>query len=87
MANQSDKTYYDQNDKLIIKPYRLVDLSQIFDVNPKTFKRWLKNIEKEIGKPEGRFYSVNQVEYMIAQFGLPRKLDTSLLEEELRKVA
>lgn len=84
---QTDKVFYDENGKLIIKAYRLIDLAQIFGVNYRTFKRWVANIKSEVGKPDGRFYSVNQVEYMISQFGLPRKLDTSISEEELRKAA
>lgn len=84
---QTDKIFYDESGKLIIKPYRLIDLAQIFDVNYRTFKRWIANIKKEVGEPDGRFYSVNQVEYMISQFGLPRKLDTSISQEELRNAA
>lgn len=84
---KTDKVFYDERGKLIIKPYHLIDLAQIFDVNYRTFKRWIANIEKELGKPTGRFYSITQVEYMISQFGLPRKLDTSISEEELRKAA
>jgi hypothetical protein len=75
MAKQEKKNFYDENDNLIIKRYCITDLLKIFDVNYRTFKRWVSNIEKELGKPNGIYYSVKQVEYMVAQFGLPRKLD------------
>lgn len=84
---QKNKTYYDEKGNLIIKPYQLADLTKIFDVNYRTFKKWVKNISKELGKPAGRYYSVPQVEYMIAQFGLPRKLDTSVPGTQLYNAA
>lgn len=75
MAKHKKKIFYDDNGNLIIKRYCIADLIKIFDVNYRTFKRWVSNIEKELGKPNGIYYSVKQVEYMIAQFGVPRKLD------------
>lgn len=65
----------------------MIDLAQIFDVNYRTFKRWVSNIEKEMGKPNGKYYSIKQVEYMIGQFGLPRMLNISVSQEELKKAA
>ncbi|NCT73972.1 MAG: hypothetical protein GXC78_05535 [Chitinophagaceae bacterium] len=87
MATHKIKKFYDEDGNLIVKPYRLLDLAQIFDVNYRTFKRWVSNIEKEMGKPDGKYYSIKQVEYMIAQFGLPRKLNTAVAEETLRNAA
>lgn len=87
MSRKENKSYYDENGNMFIKPYQLIDLAKIFDVNYRTFKRWVNNIEKELGKPSGRYYSVAQVEYMIAQFGLPRKLDSSTPQDELKKAA
>lgn len=87
MATHKIKSFYDDEGSLIIKPYRLIDLAQIFDVNYRTFKRWISNIEKEMGKADGKYYSIKQVEYMIAQFGLPRKLNTAVAEEALRSAA
>ncbi|TXJ28247.1 MAG: hypothetical protein E6Q24_05560 [Chitinophagaceae bacterium] len=84
MATQKQKVFYDKSGNLIIKPYRIKELTEIFDVNYRTFKRWVSNIEKEMGKPNGQYYSVSQVEYMIAQFGLPRKLDVQAAEKTLR---
>jgi hypothetical protein len=83
MAKHKPKQFFDETGKLIIRPYRMIDLTQIFDVNYKTFKRWVSNIEKELGKPNGKYYSIRQVEYMIAQFGLPR----IVTEETMRKAA
>lgn len=87
MATHKQKNYYDEKGNLIIKPYRVIDLTKIFDVNYRTFKRWVSNIEKEMGKPEGNYYSIRQVEYMIAQFGLPRKLDIAGSEKSFEQAA
>lgn len=84
MAKHNEKSYYDEKGNLIIKPYRLTDLAVIFDVNYRTFKRWIGNLGSEVGKPDGKFYSIKQVEYMIAQFGLPRRIDLTITSEELK---
>lgn len=87
MAKHEPKKYFDEKGNLIIKPYRIIDLAAIFDVNRKTMRRWMNNLPSELGKPEGKYYSIRQVEFMIAQFGLPRRIDMSVTEQGLSKAA
>jgi hypothetical protein len=87
MAKHEPKKYFDDKGNLIIKPYRMIDLAAIFDVNRKTMKRWMSNFPNELGKREGKYFSINQVQFMIAQFGLPRRLNINVSEEHLRKAA
>lgn len=87
MAKHQPKSYFDSNGNLIVKPYRIIDLAAIFDVNRKTMRRWMDNFPEELGKRDGKYFSISQVEFMIAQFGLPRKLDTSITMQELNNVA
>lgn len=87
MAKHEPKKYFDDKGNLIIKPYRIIDLAAIFDVNRKTMKRWMSNFPNELGKREGKYFSINQVQFMIAQFGLPRRLNINVSEEQLRKAA
>ncbi|HEX7904900.1 MAG TPA: hypothetical protein VF487_13570 [Chitinophagaceae bacterium] len=87
MAKHENKKYFDDKGNLIIKPYRMTDLAAIFDVNYRTMKRWMSNFPNDLHKKEGKYYSIQQVEFMIGQFGLPRKVNTTLIEQELNKAA
>lgn len=68
------KQYFDTDGKLIVKPYRLSDLATIFDVNRKTMRKWLDKYPDELGKREGKYFSVRQVQFCLEKFGLPGKV-------------
>jgi len=68
------KQYFDEEGKLLIKPYRLKDLCAIYDMNYQTLNRWIKRHPQELSKRNGNYYSVDQVEFFIKQYGLPRKI-------------
>ena len=87
MAKHEPKNYYDTKGNLIIKPYRIIDLAAIFDVNRKTMRRWMNNFPGELHKREGKYFSINQVEFMIAQFGLPKKIYTGITEAQIKTAA
>lgn len=87
MAKHKPKKYFDPSGNLIIKPYRLIDLAAIFDVNYRTMKRWMNNFPCELGNKEGKYYSIHQVQFMIGQFGLPRKVQITTTQSELLKAA
>jgi hypothetical protein len=71
MARQ--KQYFDGHGNLLIKPYRLKDLVAIFDISQLTLKRWMGKYP-ELEKKDTTYYSIQQVEFMIEKFGLPRKI-------------
>lgn len=74
MAKHQPKQYFDSAGNLIIKPYRLIDLAAIFDINYKTMKRWMEKYPNELGKRDGKYYSIEQVTFCIEKFGLPQKI-------------
>lgn len=74
MAKHQPKQYFDTQGNLIIKPYRLLDLAAIFDVNYKTFRRWMDKYPEELGDRDGKYYSIRQVNFCIEKFGLPSKI-------------
>jgi len=74
MGKHIKKEYYDTQGNLIVKPYRLVDLTAIFDVNVITLKKWIAQYPNELGEKSGKYYSVIQVKFMIEKFGLPQKV-------------
>ena len=74
MGAHKSKQYFDEQGNLNIKPYRLKDLIAIYDVNENTFKKWMASYPDELGKKDGKYYSIRQVEFMIEKFGLPKKV-------------
>ena len=67
------KVYFDEDGKLILKPYRLKDLAVIFDMNVQTLKKWVDEYP-EMQRKARRHYSIKQVEFLISKIGLPQKL-------------
>ena len=63
-----------KNGKLKILPYSAVELSTIYDVCDRTFKKWIKPFEKEIGARHGRYYTISQVRKIIEKIGLPAEI-------------
>jgi transposase len=60
------------NGKIItIKAYSKKELTAMYNVSSKTMTRWLKPHLEKIGKREGHYYNVRQVELIFGIFGLP----------------
>ncbi len=74
MPKHTVKKYFDLAGNLIIKPYRLMDLTIIFDVSEKTLRRWIREYQEEIGERNGFYYSAAQVTIMLNKFGRPQLL-------------
>jgi hypothetical protein len=55
----------------IVKPYSTKELCSIYGVSPKTFFRWLLPFTQQIGKRNGRMYTVRQIEIIIGFLGVP----------------
>ncbi len=47
----------------------------------------MNNYPNELGERDGKYYSIRQVEFMICQFGLPRRIDTGVTEAQLKMAA
>jgi hypothetical protein len=47
------------------------DLAKIYRVDRRTLSKWLKPFEQVIGIKVGRFYSIQQVQTIIARLGQP----------------
>ena len=56
---------------LPLKPYTPLQLSQMYEVDKKTFNKWLIPFASEIGEREGHYYTVNQVQTIIERIGFP----------------
>lgn len=54
-----------------IKPYSIKELSGIYGVCDKTFKKWLLPFADCVGKKQGRYYTVAQVVTIFDKLGIP----------------
>jgi hypothetical protein len=54
-----------------LKPYSLTELATLYSVCNRTFKKWVKPFENEIGKKQGRYYTVSQVAVVFDKIGFP----------------
>lgn len=71
MSKHTPKRYFDSSGSLILKPYRMSDLENIYDVDARTLKKWLKVYESEIGERNGTYYTVQQVLTIVEKIGMP----------------
>lgn len=67
-----------------LKPYTLTELSEIYDICPRTLKKWLKPLEQEIGDKRGRFFTIPQVKIIFHNLLLPSEV---LVESKLQDAA
>jgi len=58
-------------EKFILRPYSLKELSDLYGVCTKTFKKWIAPFTESIGEKRSRFYTVNQVKTIVEKLGLP----------------
>ncbi|HTA27886.1 MAG TPA: hypothetical protein VK809_08860 [Bacteroidia bacterium] len=54
-----------------IKPYKLKDLSKLYNVHRDTLLNWLKPFQAEIGERIGYYYTIPQVEIIFKNLDLP----------------
>ncbi len=57
-----------------LKPYTMAELSKLYDVCSRTFKKWVDPFHAEIGKKIGRYYTINQVRVIFDKLGLPKDI-------------
>lgn len=56
-----------------LRRYKSAELCKLYEVSKKTFLKWIKPFQKEIGERRGYFYTVAQVEIIFKRLGLPGK--------------
>ncbi|MFM2224254.1 MAG: hypothetical protein RJA07_456 [Bacteroidota bacterium] len=56
---------------IVLKPYSVKEISELYNVSLKTFKKWLEPFEGEVGKKRGRYYTVLQVHIIFGKLGTP----------------
>jgi hypothetical protein len=56
-----------------IRPYSIGELAQIYGVDYRTLKKWLKPLSRKLGKKRGRYYSIDQVCFIFQRLKIPGK--------------
>ncbi len=56
------------------KNYKLKELAILYEVDPKTFRRWIQPFKAEIGERIGHYYSIPQVKIIFKRLDIPNKL-------------
>lgn len=57
--------------KFCVKPYTIQELSKMYNMCSRTFRRNIAGIQSQLGKRRGHFYSIKQIELIIAHMGRP----------------
>ena len=65
-----------------VRPYKVKELAALYGMNIRTFQRWLKRLKKHIGKIEGQFLSIKQVEIVIKHLDLPYFIQVEIVPDD-----
>jgi hypothetical protein len=67
-----DKTLKIETNKTFpLRSYTPLQLCALYEVSKKTFLKWIKPFQTEIGRREGHYYNINQVVTILEKLGLP----------------
>jgi hypothetical protein len=65
-----------------VRPYKVIELADIYQIKVRTFQRWLERIKDKIGKVEGHFLTIPQVEVIISHYGVPYFIKAEIIDED-----
>lgn len=57
-------------------PLSVKQLSDMYGIGVKTFRKWLQPFTEEIGVKNGHYYTINQVRIIIQKLGIPGSVYT-----------
>jgi hypothetical protein len=55
------------------KRYSTRELAELYEVDPKTFRKWIKPLLCDLGERVGRYYNIYQVGIIFLALGKPYK--------------
>ena len=70
------RNYYDDQGNLLIKPYRLKDLAEIYGVCNRTMKKWITSAAPQAKRNRSQFYPIAAVAMIVDALGLPQRIET-----------
>ncbi|MGQ0829355.1 MAG: hypothetical protein ACT4ON_13285 [Bacteroidota bacterium] len=63
-----------KTEEFMLRPYTPKELRTLYGISRITFKKWIAPFEIELGKAQGRCYTVNQVMLLIDKLCFPSKV-------------
>jgi hypothetical protein len=60
---------------LPVKPYMPGELANYYQVSEKTFRCWLGAFAERLGKRNGRYFNIKQVELIFQELGIPKTIE------------
>ena len=69
------RNYYTAEGNLIIKPYQLQHLGEIYDVHPRTVRRWIDKLAPQIGRKKVKYFTIEEVVIIVNAIGLPQIIE------------
>lgn len=85
MSNNSNTENNGERSYFEIRPYKFSELAKLYNVEIRTFKKWLTNVWQRLGKILGHYLSISQVEIIIAHLGIPYKVRVEQTDEDKSK--
>jgi transposase-like protein len=71
MGKHTAKEYFDEQGRLIIRPYYIKDLASIYGINRKTMCKWIGRFPKQLSQKDGKHFSIRQVTFILKKYGMP----------------
>ncbi len=68
------RAFFDEEGHFLIKPYRIKDLAEIYDVSTKTVRKWVAN-KAGVEKTKSQYFTVHDVTKIVTAIGLPQKIN------------
>ena len=59
------------DNQIAIKPYTQKELASIYGLSAKTFRKWIRALDAELGKRIGYYYNIEQVKIVFSRLQLP----------------
>ncbi len=69
------KNYFSGEGNLIIKPYQLKDLGEIYGVHPRTIRRWIDKLLPQIGNKKVKYFTIEEVTKIVTAIGFPHTIE------------
>ena len=54
-----------------LKAYSVKQLSELYGVSAKTFRRWLSPFKRDVGEKQGNYFNISQVKCIVQHLGVP----------------
>jgi hypothetical protein len=69
------RNYFNAEGNLIIKPYQLQHLGEIYEVHPRTVRRWIDKLAPQIGRKKVKYFTIEEVVIIVNAIGLPQIIE------------